>query len=51
MHLIFPECVISCVDIIDGLVMGVVYDHTHQWLLGSCVKFRKTAVVVMKDSI
>jgi len=23
----------------DGRVMGVVYDDTHQWLLGSCVKF------------
>jgi len=26
--------------------MGVVYDDTHQWLLGSCVIFIPTAVVV-----
>jgi len=32
-------------------VMGVVYDDTHQWLLGSCVKFSPTAVLVVKGSV
>jgi len=41
---------ISCV-VFDDRVMGVVYDDTHQWLLGSCVKFSQTAVVVVKDSV
>jgi len=30
---------ISCVVVFDGRVTRVVYDDTHQWLLGSCVKF------------
>jgi len=34
----------------DGRVTRVVYDDTHQWLLGSCVKFGQTAVAVLKDS-
>jgi len=34
----------------DGWVTRVVYDDTHQWLLGSCVKFSQTAVVVLKNS-
>jgi len=40
---------ISWVVGFDDRVMGDVYDDTHQWLLGSCVKFSKTAVVVVKD--
>jgi len=39
---------ISCV-VLDDRVMGVVDDDTYQWLLGSCVKFSQTAVVVVKD--
>jgi len=35
----------------DGRVMGVVYDDTHQWLTGSCVKFSQTAVLVVKGSV
>jgi len=35
----------------DGRVMGVVYDDTHRWLLGSCVKFTQTAVLVVKGSV
>jgi len=31
--------------------MGVVYDDTHQWLLGSCVKLIQTAVLVVKGSV
>jgi len=31
--------------------MGVVYDDTHQWLLGPSVKFSQTTVVVVKDSV
>jgi len=27
----------------DGQVMGVVYDDIHQWLLGSCVKFKHSS--------
>ena len=41
---------ISCVAVFDDRVMGVVYDITHPWLLGSCVKFSQTAVVVLKNS-
>jgi len=41
---------ISCVIVFDGQVTRVVYDDTHQCLLGSCVKFSQTAVVVLKDS-
>jgi len=41
----------SWVVVFDGRVMGVVYDDTHQWLLGSCVNFSNTAVVVVKDSV
>jgi len=36
---------ISCVVVFDSRVIGVVYDETHQWLLGSSVEFRQTAVV------
>jgi len=31
--------------------MGVVYDDIYQWLLGSCVKFSQTAVLVVKGSV
>jgi len=41
---------ISCVVVFDGRVTRLVYDHTHQWLLGSCVKFSQTTVVVLKNS-
>jgi len=34
--------------VFDDRVTTVVYDGTHQWLLGSCVKFSQTAVVVVK---
>jgi len=51
MHLVFPKCMISCVAVFDGRVMGVVYDDTQQWFLGSCVKFSITAVLVVKDSV
>jgi len=40
---------INCV-VCDGWVTRVVYDHTHQWLFGSCVIFSQTAVVVLKSS-
>jgi len=40
----------SCVVVFDGRVMGVC-DKTHQWLLGTCVKFSKTAIVVVKASV
>jgi len=36
---------ISCDVVFDGRVTRVVYNDTHQWLLGSCVKFNQTAVV------
>jgi len=35
----------------DGRAMGVVYDDIYQWLLGSCVKFSQTAVLVVKGSV
>jgi len=41
---------ISWVFVLVGRVARLVYDDTHQWLLGSCVKFRQTGVVVLKDS-
>jgi len=41
---------ISCVIVFDGRVNRVDCDDTHQWLLGSCVKFSQTAVVVLKNS-
>ena len=41
---------ISCVVLFDGRVSRVVYDDTHQWLLGSCVKFSQATVVVLKNS-
>jgi len=41
---------ISCVVVFDGRDTGIVYDDTDQWLLGSCVKFSQTAVVVLQDS-
>ena len=34
----------------DDRVTSIVYDDTHQWLLGSCVKFSRTAVLVLKNS-
>jgi len=42
---------ISWIVSFDGQVMGVVYDDTHQWLRGSCVKFSQTAVLVVKGSV
>jgi len=41
---------ISCVVVFDDQVTRVVYDDTHQYykLLGCCVKFSNTAVVVWK---
>ena len=41
---------ISCVIVVDGRITKVVYDDTHQWLLGSYVKFSQTTVVVLKNS-
>jgi len=41
---------ISCVVVFDGRVTRVVYDDTHYGLLGSCVKFIQTVVVVLKNS-
>ena len=38
---------ISCVVVFDGRVTRVVYDDTHQGLLGSCVKFSQRVVVVI----
>jgi len=35
----------------DGRVMEVVYDDTHRWLLGSCMKFCQTAVLVVKGLV
>jgi len=51
MHSIFPKFLISCVVVFDGRGNGIPYDDTHQWLLGSCLKFSQTAVVVVKDSV
>jgi len=42
---------ISWVVGFDGRVMGVIYDDTHQWLLGSFVKFSQTAVLLVKGSV
>jgi len=42
---------ISWVVVLDGQIMGVVYDDTHQWFIGSCIKFIQTAVVVVKNSV
>jgi len=42
---------ISWVVGFDGRVMGVVYDDTDQWFLGSCVKFSQKAVLVVKGSV
>jgi len=42
---------IRWVVLCDGLSMGVIDDDTHQWLLGFCVKFIQTAVVVVKASL
>jgi len=36
--------------VFNGRVTRVVFDDTHQQLLGSCVKFSQTAVVVLKNS-
>jgi len=35
--------------VFDVWVNKLDYDDTHQWLLGSCVKFSQTAVVVLKN--
>jgi len=40
----------SWVVVLNRRVMGV-DDDTYEWLLGSCVKFSQTVVVVVKDSI
>jgi len=34
--------------VFDGWVTRVIYDDTHQVLLGCCVKFSQTVVVVLK---
>jgi len=39
---------ISSVVVFDGRVPKVVYDDIHQGLLGSCVIFSQTAVIVLK---
>jgi len=36
---------ISCVVVFDGQMTRVVYDDTHQWLLGARVKLSQTTVV------
>jgi len=41
---------ISCVVVFDGRVTRVVYDDTHQGLLGSCVEVSQIVVVVLKNS-
>jgi len=41
---------ISCAAVFDGRVTRVVYNDTYQGLLGSCVKFSQTAVVVLKNA-
>jgi len=41
---------ISCVVVFDGWVTRVIYDDTHQVLLGSCVKFSQTVAVMLKNS-
>jgi len=41
---------ISGVIVFDGRVHKVDYDDTHQWLLGSCVKFSQITVVMLKNS-
>jgi len=40
---------ISCVIVFEGQVNEADYDDTHQWFLGSCVKFNQTAVVILKN--
>jgi len=40
---------ISCVVVFDDQVIKVEYNDTHQWLLGSCVKFSHTALVVLEN--
>jgi len=35
--------------VFDDRVTRFVYDDTHQGLLGSCVKFSQTVVVVLKN--
>jgi len=41
---------IRCAVVFYGRVMRIIYYDAHQWLLGSCVKFSQTTVVVLKDS-
>jgi len=38
---------ISWVVVLDARVMGVVDGYIYQWLLGSCVEFSQTAVVLV----
>jgi len=42
---------ISCVVVFGGLITRVVYNDTQQCLLGTCVIFGLTAVVVLQNSI
>jgi len=42
---------ISCLIVFDGRVNKVDYDETHKWLLGSCVTFSQTSVVMLKNSL
>jgi len=39
---------ISCVVVFDCRLTRIVYDDSHPRLLGSCVKFNQTAVLVLK---
>jgi len=41
---------ISCAVVYDGRVTRIVCRDTRQGLLGSCVKFSQTAVMVLKKS-
>jgi len=41
---------INCAVVFDGRVTRVVYDDTHQGLLGSCVIFSQTMAVALKNS-
>jgi len=40
---------ISCFAVFDGRVTRVFCDNIHQWLLGSCVEFGQTAIVVLQN--
>jgi len=41
---------ISSVVVFDGRIPRVVFDDIHQGLLGSCVIFSQTSVMVLKKS-